>query len=156
MGISKKVLDILIDYDYKIAFAESITGGGLAYELIKNPGASNVIEYSVVTYSKEAKRDVLLINETLFDVHGIVSKVISMEMASQIKKLSKADIGVGITGNAGPTAQVNSQVGEIWFSIAYKEEIYSYHIQLRDEPRELILENAIKVVYQMIYKLLTK
>ncbi|MDY0210443.1 MAG: CinA family protein [Acholeplasma sp.] len=156
MNAVEKVLSLLIEYDYKIAFAESVTGGGLSHELIKYPGASNALAYSVVTYSKEAKRDFLKINETLFDVHGVVSKVISMEMANQIKNISKADIGVGITGNAGPTAQANSNVGEMWFSIAYQGETYSYHIQFKEESREIVIDNAIKAVYQMLYKLLTK
>ncbi|PKK87758.1 MAG: hypothetical protein CVV63_00030 [Tenericutes bacterium HGW-Tenericutes-8] len=156
MELSNKVLDILTEYDYKIAFAESVTGGALVSELVKNSGASNVLSYSVVTYSKAAKRDYLEIPEMLFDIHGVVSKVISIEMANQIKQIAKADIGVGITGNAGPTALDNSSVGEIWFSINYRDEVFSYHIQLRQNERQAMIEDAVKVVYQMLYKLLSK
>lgn len=150
----EKVLDILTEYEYKIAFAESITGGALVSALVKHSGASNVLEYSVVTYSKKAKEKQLNINPVLFDVHGVVSKVIAMEMAENIKRIAESDIGVGITGNAGPTAQENSDVGEIWFAIAYKDETYSYHIQLKKNEREMVIEDAVKVVYQMLYKLL--
>ena len=156
MDLAKKVLDILTEYNYHIAFAESITGGALVSELVKHSGASNVLSYSVVTYSKAAKRDFLNIPEMLFDIHGVVSKVISIEMANQIKQIAKSDIGIGITGNAGPTALENSNVGEIWFSINYKDEVYSYHIQLRQNDRESMIEDAVKVVYQMLYKLLSK
>ena len=92
----------------------------------------------------------------LFDIHGVVSKVISIEMANQIKQIAKSDIGIGITGNAGPTALENSNVGEIWFSINYKDEVFSYHIQLRQNDRKSMIEDAVKVVYQMLYKLLSK
>jgi PncC family amidohydrolase len=92
----------------------------------------------------------------LFDVHGVVSKVIAIEMAKNIANISKADVGVGITGNAGPTAQPNSQVGEVWFAFFYQGEAYSYHLQLKQEGREAIIEHAKKVVFQMLLKLLTK
>lgn len=150
----EKVLDTLITYEYKIAFAESMTGGALASALIKHPNASSVISYSVVTYSKEAKMKFLNIEPVLFDVHGVVSKVISMEMAEHIKEIAQTDIGIGITGNAGPTALDNSEIGEVWFSIAYKNETFSYHIKLKENSRAQLIDDAVKVVYQMLYKLL--
>jgi PncC family amidohydrolase len=152
----EKVLDTLIDYEYKIAFAESMTGGALASALIRYPNASSVLSYSVVTYSKEAKSKFLDIKPMLFDVHGVVSKVISIEMAEHIKDIAQSDIGVGITGNAGPTAQGDTEIGEVWFSIAYKNETYSYHIKLKETSRAQVIDDAVKVVYQMLYKLLTQ
>lgn len=156
MDLSLKVLELLAKYEYTIAFAESITGGALVSELVKNSGASAVLSYSVVTYSKEAKETFLEIPAMLFDVHGVVSKVIAVEMANNIKRIAKSDIGIGITGNAGPTAISNASVGEIWFAINYQSETYSYHIQLKQADRASVIEDAVKVVYHMLYKLLTK
>jgi PncC family amidohydrolase len=156
MNDVEKVAQILMDYDYKIAFAESITGGALVAELVKVPGVSSILDYSVVAYSQSAKEQMLNIPKMLFDVHSVVSKVIAIEMAKNIANISKADVGVGITGNAGPTAQPNSQVGEVWFAFFYQGEAYSYHLQLKQEGREAIIEHAKKVVFQMLLKLLTK
>lgn len=156
MSDAIKVAQILMEYDYKIAFAESMTGGALVSELVKVPNISQVLDYSVVTYSQQAKETVLNIPKMLFDVHGVVSKVIAIEMAKNVVSLAKADVGVGITGNAGPTAQHNSQVGEVWFAFFYQGETYSYHLQLKNEGREAIIEHAKKVVFQMLLKLLTK
>lgn len=156
MSDASKVAQILMDYEYKIAFAESMTGGALVSELVKIPNVSKVLDYSAVTYSQETKEKVLNIPKTLFDVHGIVSKVIAIEMAKSIASLASADVGIGITGNAGPSALENSQVGEVWFSIYYQGESYSYHLQLKNEGRETIIEHAKKAVYQMLLKVLTK
>lgn len=156
MDVSLEVLDLLTKYNYSIAFAESITGGALVSELVKNGGASAVLSYSVVTYSRAAKETFLEIPAMLFDVHGVVSKVIAIEMADNIKRIAMADIGVGITGNAGPTAISNAAVGEIWFAINYKAETYSYHIQLKQADRASVITDAVKVVYHMLHKLLTK
>ncbi len=156
MSDVQKVAQILMDYEYKIAFAESMTGGALVSELVKVPGVSTILDYSVVTYSESAKEQMLNIPKMLFDVHGVVSKVIAIEMAKNIATIAKADVGVGITGNAGPTAQTNSQVGEVWFAFFYQGESYSYHLQLKNEGRDAIIEHAKKVVFQMLLKLLTK
>ena len=59
MDVSLEVLDLLTEYNYTIAFAESITGGALVSELVKNGGASAVLSYSVVTYSRAAKETFL-------------------------------------------------------------------------------------------------
>ena len=156
MNDAIKVAQILMEYEYKIAFAESMTGGALVSELVKVPNISHVLDYSVVTYSQQAKETVLNIPKMLFDVHGVVSKVIAIEMAKNVALVAKADVGVGITGNAGPTAQENSQVGEVWFAFFYQGEAYSYHLQLKNEGREAIIDHAKKVVFQMLVKLLTK
>jgi PncC family amidohydrolase len=156
MSDVQKVAQILMDYEYKIAFAESMTGGALVAELVKIPNVSTILDYSVVTYAESAKETVLGIPKMLFDVHGVVSKVIAIEMAKSIALLAKSNVGVGITGNAGPTAQPNSQVGEVWFAFYYQGESYSYHLQLKNDGREAIIEHAKKVVYQMLLKLLTK
>ncbi len=156
MNDAIKVAQILMEYEYKIAFAESMTGGALVSELVKIPNISQVLDYSVVTYSQQAKETVLNIPKMLFDVHGVVSKVIAIEMAKNVAGIAKADVGVGITGNAGPTAQENSSVGEVWFAFFYQGESYSYHLQLKNESREAIIEHAKKVVFQMLVKLLTK
>ena len=96
-----KVAHILMEYEYKIAFAESMTGGALVAELVKIPNASSILDYSVVTYSEQSKETVLSIPKMLLDVHGVVSKVIAIEMAKNIATLAKSNIGVGITGKIG-------------------------------------------------------
>lgn len=153
---SKEVFELLVKYDYKIAFAESMTGGALVSNLVLNPGASYVLDYSCVTYSKEMKSKILGIKEMLFDIHGVVSNVVATEMAKSIRTISGSNIGVGITGNAGPSSLENAQIGEIWVAFDYLGDIYTYHLQLKNLPREQVIEQAVKVVYSMLLQLLKK
>ncbi len=153
---SKDVFLQLLKYNYTIAFAESMTGGALASNLVLNAGASDVIGYSVVTYSDQVKIKHLNINPMLIDIHGVVSNVIAMEMAKSVRQIAESNIGVGITGNAGPTATGNAQVGEIWVAVDYLGEVYSYHLQLKQLSREEVIEQTVKVVYSMLNQLLKK
>ena len=101
---SKDVLNILSKNNLKIAFAESFTGGNLASDFVKIPGASNHFELGIVSYSNKAKEQYLNIDEDSLLKYGVVSREIAELMAINIKSLANSDIGVSTTGNAGPTA----------------------------------------------------
>jgi nicotinamide mononucleotide (NMN) deamidase PncC len=79
-----------------------------------------------------------------------------MEMAKSVRQIAESNIGVGITGNAGPTATGNAQVGEVWVAVDYLGEVYSYHLQLKQLSREEVIEQTVKVVYSMLNQLLKK
>jgi len=101
--ISKKVFHQLTRKGLTIAFAESMTGGLVTYELIKNPGASKVIKGSMIAYSDEEKVNLLGISKDFIVKHSVVSKEVAIEMATRIQCQIISSIGVGITGNAGPS-----------------------------------------------------
>lgn len=151
---SKIVLDKLIDQNYKIAFAESMTGGRVVSELIKHPGASEVVELGLVTYSNQMKEELLEVTPHLIQLHGIVSNAVSMVMAENVALKGYASIGVGITGSAGPAAEDRSKVGEVWVSIYKGGQFYSYHFQFGHLSREDIIEKTTEVVYNLLDKIL--
>lgn len=86
----------------KIATAESCTGGLVAGLLTEVPGSSDVVDRGFVTYSNEAKRDMLGVSGDLLADFGAVSEPVARAMAEGAIAFSAADIGVGITGVAGP------------------------------------------------------
>ena len=145
--ISKYVFDQLLNKGLTIAFAESMTGGAATYELMKNPGASKVISGSIVAYSVKQKHN--LLNMTLGDInkYGIVSKEISTIMAKKVKEIISSDIGVGITGNAGPTLQDYSTKKEAWISIFYKHETQVFYIDLEECNRIEAIEKTVRFIY---------
>jgi nicotinamide-nucleotide amidase len=85
-----------------IAVAESCTGGLIASRLTDVPGSSRYVERGVVSYSNAAKTELLGVPSDLIDAHGAVSEPVAMAMADGIRTRSRVDIGVGVTGIAGP------------------------------------------------------
>src|SRR5690349_19091539 len=87
---------------FKIATAESCTGGLVAGLLTEIPGSSDVVERGFVTYSNEAKAELLGVPHPTLEAHGAVSEQTARAMAQGALKHSRADLAVAVTGIAGP------------------------------------------------------
>src|SRR5690348_18101614 len=86
----------------RIAMAESCTGGLVAGLLTEIPGSSDVVERGFVSYSNDAKEDLLGVPHTILEAHGAVSEQTARAMAQGALKHSRADLAVAVTGIAGP------------------------------------------------------
>ena len=86
----------------KVAVAESCTGGLLTSRLTDVPGSSAYVERSEVCYSNQAKIDSLGVPAALIDEHGAVSEPVARAMAEGIRAKASTDVGIGVTGIAGP------------------------------------------------------
>lgn len=103
----------------KLATAESCTGGLVAASLTAIPGSSDVVERGFVTYSNEAKEEMLGVSPALLRVFGAVSEPVAKEMAEGALKRSHADVAVSITGIAGPKSDTTDKpVGLVHFGLA--------------------------------------
>jgi nicotinamide-nucleotide amidase len=96
------VVHLLRDRALTIGLAESCTGGLLAARLTQVPGASAVLERGFVTYANRAKVEELGVDAALLEGHGAVSPEVAAAMAAGARRAARADVGVGITGVAGP------------------------------------------------------
>lgn len=102
-----------------VAAAESCTGGMIAAALTDAPGSSAVFERGFVTYSNEAKAEMLGVPMTLILAHGAVSGEVAQAMAQGALARSRADIAVSVTGIAGPDGgSAEKPVGLVWFGLA--------------------------------------
>ena len=102
-----------------IATAESCTGGLVAGALTSIAGSSDVFERGFVTYSNEAKAEMLGVEQALIDAHGAVSAEVAVAMAACALKFSRAQISVAITGIAGPGGgTAEKPVGLVHFAAA--------------------------------------
>jgi nicotinamide-nucleotide amidase len=102
-----------------IATAESCTGGMIAAALTDVPGSSAVVERGFVTYSNEAKSEMLALPMALIEKRGAVSGEVAGAMATGAIKHSRAGIAVSVTGIAGPTGgSPGKPVGLVWFGLA--------------------------------------
>lgn len=106
---------LLIEREFKIATAESCTGGLVGNMLTNVSGSSKYFERGVICYSNAAKVEILKVNEDTLAEHGAVSMEVAMQMAEGIKSTSGADIGLATTGIMGPTgASTNKPVGLVF------------------------------------------
>ena len=126
---ARALLDLCRGKDLKIATAESCTGGFLSKRLTDIPGSSKFIKLNIVTYSNEAKNKLLTVPLELLKGFGAVSQQVASTMASGIKNLAKTDLGLSITGIAGPTGgSKNKPVGLVYFGLANKNKVITQKV----------------------------
>ncbi len=105
----------------RIALAESITGGGIAKRLTDVPGASDVLELGLVTYTNEQKSKILGVPEEVFSMHGAVSSECVEAMCRGLLARTEADVVLAISGFAGPAGgDEKSPVGTVWIALGQK------------------------------------
>jgi nicotinamide-nucleotide amidase len=130
---------------WKIASAESCTGGLVAALLTEVSGSSAVVERGFVTYSNEAKSELLGIEPGLITEHGAVSAPVAVAMADGALARSRADVVVSITGIAGPGGQTSTKpVGLVHFGLARRGQA-TRHLERRygDLGRRTVRERAV-------------
>jgi nicotinamide-nucleotide amidase len=93
---------LLASRGYRIALAESCTGGMVTSRLTDVPGSSRYVDRAVVVYANEAKTDLLGVPSALIQAHGAVSEPVAVAMAEGARRRAAVDVGIGVTGIAGP------------------------------------------------------
>jgi nicotinamide-nucleotide amidase len=140
------LLDAYREKGLKIATAESCTGGLVAALLTEISGSSAVVERGFVTYSNEAKIELIGVPVELIAAHGAVSEPVARAMAEGALAHSRADVAVGITGVAGPTGGTATKpVGLVHFGLARKGAA-TIHLERRygDLGRETVRRRAVE------------
>ena len=139
----------LIKKKKTIAVAESCTGGLLSKRLTDISGSSKYIKLNVVTYSNKSKNKLLNIPIELIKKYGAVSSQVAASMAIGIKKLAGTDIGLSITGIAGPTGgSKDKPIGLVYFGLAKEKKVKTRKMlfgsnSTRDEIRQLATQYAL-------------
>ncbi|NUN05941.1 MAG: CinA family protein [Bdellovibrio sp.] len=114
----QELIRSLRDRKLTVGFAESCTGGALSAFLTEQPGISDIFLGSVVSYSNEAKVDLLGVRRDTLMQEGAVSETVARQMAHGVRRQLKTDWSVAITGIAGPTGGTPGKpVGTVCFAI---------------------------------------
>jgi PncC family amidohydrolase len=119
----EKIIENFTKKNLKIAIAESCTGGYVSHMITNIPGASNVFERGIVCYSNQAKIDLLKVKPKSIEIHGAVSENVVKQLATNMKNLSNVEIGIGVSGIAGPTGGTPKKpVGTVFIGFSTEEE----------------------------------
>lgn len=152
--MNKKVFDKCLEKGITMAFAESMTGGALTYEMVKYPNASKVVVGSVVSYQRQIKEQLLSVDSKTIDEFSVVSKEVSTQMVSGIFNQTHADLCISITGNAGPTYEKDTEKLEAYITILYQQAYTQYHLKFKDQQREKNIKDSIDFIYQKVYEII--
>ena len=116
--LSQKVVKLLTKKKFKIAFAESCTGGLLSSSITSISGSSKVFTLGLVTYSNQSKISILKVGKNIIKKYGAVSYETCLSMVKNLSKISKTNISVSITGIAGPKGGAKQKpVGLVFIGI---------------------------------------
>jgi nicotinamide-nucleotide amidase len=154
-----QLADALRARNWRLASAESCTGGMIAAACTDLAGSSDWFERGVVSYSNAAKTELLGVPTALLEQHGAVSQPVARAMVEGMQRTSGADLAVAVTGIAGPAGGTPAKpVGTVWFGFAQRHadgsvRIDSEHRRFdgdRAQVRSATVEHALRGLLQRV------
>lgn len=146
--------DALRRRGWRLAVAESCTGGLVLKLLTDLPGSSDFVCGGVVAYADEVKTGILGVSERILRSHGAVSEEAVRALAEGARSRLGADIGIGVTGIAGPGGAVPGKpVGTVWFGLASPEGIEAERVHFsgnRERVREDAADRALELLLRAL------
>ena len=140
-----------------LATAESCTGGLIAAALTEVPGSSNCFGYGLVTYSNRAKEQLLQVPPQVLQQYGAVSAETACAMAAGVRELAAADLGLSVTGIAGPGgATMQKPVGLVYLALATPKAVLEEGHNFagnRQQVRAQTLQAALQMVKRYLEQL---
>ena len=151
-----RLVELLIERGYHITFSESCTAGLASARLVNVPDASRVMDVGFVTYANEAKVKYLGVSEESIERHGVVSEQVAGEMAFGAASSMGAEVGVGISGIAGPTGGTPEKpVGTVCFGISVQGTVSTYTMHFGNVGRNNVRMKSVDFIYEKLIELLS-
>ena len=151
----KSLIRILIKKKLKIAVVESCTGGLLSSSFTSISGASRVFNLGLVTYSNQAKTNILKINQKIIKKYGAVSVQCCLAMVNNLSKISKSKICISITGIAGPKGGSKQKpVGLVYIGIRVGKKIIVNKCNFENKGRAYIQRQTVKKSLNLLFRLI--
>ena len=153
--ISQKMVKLLNKKKLKISFVESCTGGLLSSYVTAISGSSKVFTLGLVTYSNQAKINILKVPKRIIMKHGAVSYETCLSMVKNLNKISKTNISVSITGVAGPKGGTKQKpVGLVYIGIKKNNKTLIKKFLFKFKKRNLIQKATVNQAFKMILKII--
>jgi nicotinamide-nucleotide amidase len=155
--VDEQVHELLRTASETIAVAESCTGGLVCARLTERPGSSEVVGGGLVVYSNEAKVALAGVDPALIAEHGAVSQEVAEALADGARARLDADVGVGLTGIAGPGgATPGKPVGLVWFSISHRDGRRLTRSVTLPGGRADVRDRSTTIALHLVRRLLTR
>ncbi len=155
LNLAQKLVEALKQKNLKIATAESCTGGMVSTYITAVPGASKVFEMGLTTYSNRIKNEFLKVDKQTLDTVSAVSYDTAKQMAENICTLSGADIGVSVTGVAGPDSQDGYTAGTVFIGLCYRGKTETTMLNIEPRDRNYVRERAVYEIFNLAINRLT-
>ena len=153
MSLNKKIILLLKRKKHKLAVAESCTGGMLSSAITSVSGASRVFSMGLVTYSNQAKMNILKVPKKIIQKHGAVSIQCCLSMVNNLSKISKSNVCVSITGIAGPKGGTKQKpVGLVYIGVKNQKKIIVSKNQFKNKGRSAIQKATVKKALNLILR----
>ncbi len=151
-NIQTAVVNLLKEKKLKIATAESCTAGMLSSMITEVAGSSEIFEFGISAYANRVKVNALGVPEEIIEKHGAVSEHTAAYMAMGVRKMSGADIGIGITGVAGPGASESKPVGLVYIALADRHNVWIRKTTLGhgNSEREKVRRNSARTALDLV------
>ena len=151
----RSLVKILTKKKLRISFAESCTGGLLASKITSIDGASKIFNLGLITYSNQAKINVLKVNKNIVKKYGAVSHECCYAMVKNLSKISQANINVSITGIAGPKGGTKHKpVGLVYIGVKKGNKILINKCYFKSKKRALIQKATVKKALDLIFRII--
>lgn len=150
--LSEVVVQLLKEKGQSIASAESLTGGRFADAIVSISGASQVFKGGIVSYTPDAKENVLGISRATIDQYGVVSEQTAYQMAKQAKEKFNTTYGISFTGVAGPDKLENKSVGRVYICLYLSSHDYQMKVFDFPQNREMIRNRTVKKGLELLYE----
>ena len=157
MSLENKIFLLLRKRKLKISVAESCTGGMLSSSLTSTSGSSKVFSMGLVTYSNQAKIDILKVPKKTINKHGAVSVQCCLAMVENLSKISKANLCVSVTGIAGPKGGSKQKpVGLVYIGIRVGKKVVVNKCNFKNKGRIFIQKQTVKKTLNLLAQLIKR
>ena len=155
MNKIKSLINTLRRKKIKISCAESCTGGLLASTITSISGASKIFNLGLVTYSNQAKTNILKVNQKIIKKYGAVSVQCCLAMVNNLSKISKSKVCVSITGIAGPKGGSKQKpVGLVYIGIRVGKNVFVNKCNFKNKGRIFIQKQTVKKSLNLLTRLI--
>ena len=151
MSLNKKIVFLLKKKKFKLSIAESCTGGLLSSAITSVSGSSKVFSMGLVTYSNQAKTNLLKVSNQVIKRYGAVSVQCCLAMVNNLSKISKSKVCVSITGIAGPKGGSKEKpVGLVYIGIKVGKKIIINKSYFKNKGRIFVQRSTVRKALRLI------